>query len=169
MQVFVKRYSSKEREAHAPKLPPAKFIGTSQRGDVWRWKRACRSERHRGYGDKFCTSRLWRENPPPLPPSLFCSPGLVSPVWHLAESLFWTFRIQRNTYCWPAAPRWEPRRRRRRRMRRRPGGEDSVGGACGAGWAERRLTRSDPAAGQHRQTKSVPPDGIQHQSLGSTR
>lgn len=67
MQVFVKRYSSKEREAHAPKLPPAKFIATSQRGDVWRWKRACSSERHRGYGDKFCTSRLWRENPPPLP------------------------------------------------------------------------------------------------------
>lgn len=78
MQVFVKRYSSKEREAHAPKLPPAKFIATSQRGDVWRWKRACSSERHRGYGDKFCTSRLWRENPPP--------PSSAPPVWFLRFS-----------------------------------------------------------------------------------
>lgn len=33
-------------------------------------------------------------------------------------------------------------------MRRRPGGGDSAGGACGAGWAERMLTQADPAAGQ---------------------
>lgn len=33
-------------------------------------------------------------------------------------------------------------------MRKRPGEEDSVCGACGAGWAEMMLGQFDPAAGQ---------------------
>lgn len=47
-------------------------------------------------------------------------------------------------------------------MRRRRGGGDSAGGACGAGWAERRPTQSDPAAGHTGKPH-------QHQSLGSAR
>lgn len=50
-----------------------------------------------------------------------------------------------DTYCWPAAPRWELRKRRRWRRRKRPGGEDSVCGACGVGWAETMQGPSDPA------------------------
>lgn len=85
MQVFVKRYSSEEREAHTLKLPRAKFIATSQHGDVQNYTLFFSAKLHRAgmWRDILCDSAFGVRN------GLFLSSGwrFVLDVW-----LWWTTR-----------------------------------------------------------------------------